>query len=109
MSKPLPFIVVQKARDLISDEKHWCQGAFARNKVGFSVSIHNRLASSYCAMGALMFAAAELCRSINDAADLAREVSNTVSPDRSLIFINDHVGHTAVLSLFDDAIAALQA
>ena len=109
MSKPMPLIIIQRARDLISDEKCWCRGSYARNKIGFAISVHNRSARSFCAMGALMLAAAEICNSTSDAADLAHNVSTTMCPDRSIVFINDHVGHAAVLALFDQAIGALQA
>ena len=109
MSKPVPLLIIQRARDLISDKEHWCLGCYARGKGGFPVHFANRDASRYCAMGALLLAASEACSDAAEANDLAHAIAKTVSPTGSLVFINDHRGHAAVLSLFDAAITALEA
>jgi hypothetical protein len=109
MSKPVPVIIIQRERDLISDEQHWCRGSYARGKGGFSVAVNDPKARRYCAMGALLLAASEVCGDQATASQLAYGIAETISPTGSLVFINDHRGHAAVLSLFDAAIAACQA
>ncbi len=109
MSKLVPLIVIQRARDLISDEQNWCYGTHARGRGGFPVSVKHPDARRFCAMGALLRAASEVCSTAKDADNLAKDIANMISPSGSLVFINDHRGHAAVLSLFDQAIATLQA
>ncbi len=109
MSKPVPLIIIQRARDLISDQQRWCRGSFARGKAGASVPVNDPEARRFCAMGALMLAANEICNDPTDACNLAHEIAKTISPTGSLVFVNDHYGHAAVISLFDKAIEALQA
>ena len=36
MSKTLKLQVIEKARDLIEDERRWCRGELARDKNGLS-------------------------------------------------------------------------
>jgi hypothetical protein len=109
MSKPVPLIVIQRAREIISDEQHWCQGTYALSNGDFPISANNPSARRYCAMGALRVAAAEVCSDAMAANSLARDIAMTVSPAASLTFVNDYSGHAAVLSLFDEAIRRLQA
>ena len=109
MSKPVPLIIIERARDLISDEQQWCYGTHARGRGGFPVSVKHPDARRFCAMGALLLAASEVCSTAEDADNLAKDIAKMISPTGSLVFINDHRGHGAVLALFDQAIAALQA
>ncbi len=108
MSKPVPLLIVQRAREIISDEQHWCRGCYARGKAGTVVAVDDPDARRYCAMGALIVAAWELCNDNAAATNLAHDMAKIVSPTGSLVFVNDHFGHSAVLSLFDVAIARLQ-
>ena len=109
MSKPVPLLIIQRAREIISDERRWCRGSYARGKAGISVAVNDPDARRYCAMGALIVAASELCSDDAAASSLARDIAKIVSPTGSLVFVNDHYGHSAVLSLFDVATAVLQA
>ncbi len=61
MSKPIPLLIIQRAREVISDDQRWCRGSYARGKAGASVSVHHPDARRFCAMGALLLAASELC------------------------------------------------
>jgi hypothetical protein len=45
----------------------------------------------------------------SQASSLAQDIAKIVSPTGSLVFVNDHYGHSAVLSQFDVAIAVLKA
>ena len=106
MSKPIPLLIIQRAREIIDDQR-WCRGSYARGKAGASVSVHHPDARRFCAMGALLLAASELCGTDTSAAsNLAHETAKLLSPTGSLVFINDFSGHAAVLSLFDAAIAS---
>ncbi len=109
MSKPVPLLIIQRAREIISDEQHWCRGSYARGKAGISVAVNDPDARRYCAMGALLLAASELCSDDTTASTLAHDIAKIVSPTGSLVFVNDHYGHSAVLSLLDVAVAVLQA
>jgi hypothetical protein len=104
MSRPISLLIMQRAREIISDDQRWCRGSYARGKAGASISVHHPEARRFCAMGALLLAASELCSDDADAGNLAHEVANLLSPTGSLVFINDYSGHAAVLSLFDTAI-----
>jgi len=107
MSKPIPLLIIQRAREIISDDQRWCRGSYARGKAGASVSVDHPDARRFCAMGALLLAASELCgRDTTAASNLAHETAKLLSPTGSLVFINDYSGHAAVLSLFDEAIAS---
>ncbi len=90
-------------------DRHWCYGTHARGGGGFPVSVKHPDARRFCAMGALLLAASEVCSTAEDADNLAKDIAKMISPTGSLVFINDHRGHRAVLALFDQAIAALQA
>ncbi len=107
MSKPVPLLIIQRAREIINDEQHWCRGSYARGKAGISVAVNDPDARRYCAMGALLVAASELCSDDLTASNLAHDIAKIISPTGSLVFVNDHYGHSAVLSLFDVAIATL--
>lgn len=109
MSKPIPLLIIQRARDLINDEQRWCRGSLARGKAGASVQVHDSGARRFCAMGALMLAASELCSDESEAGNLAYAIGKIISPTGSLVFVNDYQGHAAVLALFDTAIAAYAA
>jgi hypothetical protein len=109
MSKPVPLLIIQRAREIISDEQHWCRGSYARGKAGISVAVNDPDAHRYCAMGALLLAASELSSDETIASSLAHDIAKIVSPTGSLVFVNDHYGHSAVLSLFDVAMAVVQA
>jgi hypothetical protein len=106
MSKPIPLLLIQRGREIISDEQHWCRGSYARGRAGASVSVHDADARRFCAMGALLLAASEFCKHETDASNLAHETAKLLSPTGSLVFINDYSGHAAVLSLFDQAITS---
>ena len=107
MSKPIPAIVIQRAREIISDEQHWCRGSYARGRAGAPVSINHPDARRYCAMGALMLAAQEMSSDFATAEELVYRAAQIISPTGSLVVTNDYEGHVAVLALFDAALGTL--
>jgi len=52
--------VLVRARQLLADERCWCQGAFARTWLNLPVPSRFALARRYCALGAIMRAGREL-------------------------------------------------
>jgi hypothetical protein len=60
MSKSLKRQIIEKARALIKDEKHWCRGELARDADGLSVDATSSSAIRRCALGALVSAAYQL-------------------------------------------------
>ena len=88
--------VLIKARKMIKNPQNWCQGAF-----------HNVTArrNSYCAMGAVSFAAIALkCKPYGAFPVLAAALPDGGNA-RDLVHYNDTHAHAEVLALFDAAIA----
>lgn len=102
MLAPNPTVsLLTAARNLISDPNHWCQGAYARTVYGNPVGPAESSAVTWCAFGALNYLAAD-----EDGIALQKaEVALTVACDGNAVFINDLVGHEAILAKFDEAIA----
>lgn len=94
-------LLVQKARDLIADPKHWDQGNYAyRTKEGYV----------FCAVGALNRARSteRKPREPDDWDGLSTIARAMGFPDtESLIEFNDTHSHAEVLARFDRAIAKL--
>ena len=62
MSKSLKVQIVEKARALIEDERHWCRGELARDVDALSVRPTDSRAEKRCALGALIAAAYEITK-----------------------------------------------
>lgn len=108
MSKPIKVQVIERARALIADERHWCTGDLARDSMGYTVSPTDRAAEQRCALGALVAAAYEVTGNPRQAYDLAMTAMRPFVGATQLAYINDAEGHRAALMLFDIAIAATQ-
>ena len=61
MAKSLHYQIALRARALIADPKHWTQFALARYRNGHEVEPESPRAYRFCAVGAIMRAAHELC------------------------------------------------
>lgn len=106
MAKPLRVQVLERARSLIEDERHWCPGDLARDAMGFPVSPTDASAEQRCALGALLAAAHAFTGDPELAHRLAATAMRPLVGATSLAHINDAEGHAVVLQLFDLAIAA---
>ena len=97
--------VLNRARALIADERHWCRGAFARSWANIPVRPYSFFARRFCAIGALKRAAGELLLPTQNSY-LALEAQ----AGRRVEGWNDHPRrtHAEVLALFDGAIHALR-
>jgi hypothetical protein len=106
MAKPVRVQVLERARALIADERHWCPGDLARDAMGVPVNPTDRSATQRCALGALVAAAQEFTSDPELAHHLATTAVRPLVGATALAHINDSEGHAAVLDLFDLAIAA---
>ena len=106
MAKPARLLILQRARALIEDERHWCPGDLARDTRGFSVSPTDSNAEQRCAVGAILAAAYQFTGDLDRAKEVAMVAMRPVIGATSLTHVNDAEGHAAILNLFDLAIAA---
>jgi hypothetical protein len=107
MSKPLKVQVVEKARSLIEDEQHWCRGELARDVDANSVCPTDNRAERRCALGALIAAAYQLTNNHREAHEIAIRAVRPLFGTATLVNVNDVRGHTAVLALLDELLAAM--
>ena len=96
MSRPLKIQIVERARELIADEQHWCRRHFGEDAHGFPVSPTSPSAIKWCGLGAVIAAAYQV----------GYQVLRPRYGSATLIHINDVRGHAAVLALFDEVLGA---
>ncbi len=108
MSKPLKRQIVENAKALIQDERHWCRGELARDEDGLSVDATDSSAARRCALGALVSAAYQLTNDHWQAYDLAINALRPTYGSATLVRINDMRGHAAVLALLDEVMATTE-
>jgi hypothetical protein len=107
MSKPLKVQIVERARALIENERHWCRNELAREANGRSMDPTDRSVVRRCGLGALMAAAYEITSDHRRTQDLAINALRPTCGSSTLVNINDMRGHAAVLALFDEVLAAM--
>ena len=107
MSKPLKVQIIEEARALITDERHWCRRQMAFDPDGGAVCATDTRAYKLCAYGALIAAAHHKTNDCDRAHDLTANAVSCFGGSGALIGVNDMKGHTAVLALFDEAIAVM--
>jgi hypothetical protein len=106
MSRPLKVQIVERARELVADEQNWCQRHLALDVNGASVSPTSTAAVKRCGLGAVIAAAYQLTHDYDAAHRLGHEALRPHYSPATLIYLNDIRGHSAVLALFDEVIAA---
>jgi hypothetical protein len=98
--------ILQKARDLISDEKNWTQGDYARiGRRGVLPAADDHLpadADCFCAVGSICRVAGMTIREAE--ASAAWDFLNAEAEFGELHEFNDSHTHAEVLDLFDRAI-----
>ncbi len=107
MAKPLKLQIVERAKELIQNERHWCRGYLALDASGGSADPTDERAVRRCALGALIAAAYQLTKDMVLARQWAEKALLPVCGSTMLIVMNDHRGRTAVLTLFDDLMARM--
>ena len=106
MSKPLKIQIVERARALIADREHWCQRHLAEDVNGVSLSPTSASAMKRCGLGAVIASAYQLTHDFDAAHQLGHEALRPRYGATTVIYLNDTIGHAAVLALFDEVIAA---
>jgi hypothetical protein len=109
MSTTVKKQVLITARALIADPTHWTRSFLACNAAGRPVHWCDPSATAWCAMGAIYRSAYEFVGNKEEATRIGKEVAKGVAPIwicRSLMTMNDVLGHTAILAKFDKALAA---
>ena len=106
MSRPLKLQIVERARALIADEQHWCRRNLANDMNGVPTFPTSARAVKWCGLGALVAAAYQLTNDFDAAHQLSNEVLGAHCRSATLMHVNDIRGHAAVLTLFDEVIAA---
>ncbi len=107
MAKPLKLQIVERAKDLIQDQSHWCRGYLAVDADGNSADPTGSEAVKRCALGTLLAAAYQLTNSQDKSCELATNALRPLCGSNKVVLVNDYRGHAAILALFDDAIAAM--
>ena len=100
--------VLVNARALIADPAHWTRSALARNAAGHPIHWCDTSAAAWCALGAIFRSAYELVGNKEEATRIGKEVAKGIAPiwlGRSLMTMNDVLGHAAILARFDKALA----
>jgi hypothetical protein len=106
LSIPLKIQIVERARALIADREHWCQRHLAEDVNGVSLSPTSAGAMKRCGLGAVIAAAYQLTHDFDAAHQLGHEALRPRYGAATVIYVNDTIGHAAVLALFDEVIAA---
>ena len=106
MAKPLQNQIVERARFLIADERHWCRGQLAEDASGVSVFPTASSAVKRCGLGAVITAAYHLTHDYDIANELAHNALRPQYGITTLVQVNDLRGHSAVLGLLEEVIAA---
>ncbi|UTS52109.1 hypothetical protein [Synechococcus phage BUCT-ZZ01] len=100
------------AKQLIEDEKNWCQGVRAQDAEGWMTEPYESSACRFCAIGAIQ--KVKDCRDnihIYECSEVQLLDSLVVKNDPSfhaIYQINDTRGHKAVIEFFDKAIQQLK-
>jgi hypothetical protein len=105
VSKPLRSQIVERARALIEDQRHWCRGELARDASGRSAGPTDSGATRRCGLGALIAAAYQITNDGSRARDLAINALRPLHGSATLVNVNDVRGHAAVLALLDEVLA----
>ena len=110
MSTTLQKQVLINARALIANRTHWTTGTLACSADVGPVAWHDRLASKWCAQGAIYRAAYDLVGDQQEAMRIGNRLASELCPPSSsalrgyLPTLNDRRGHAAVLAAFDKAL-----
>jgi hypothetical protein len=102
MARPLKVQIIEKAKELIQDERHWCSGYLAVDAFRFSADPTAEEAIKRCALGALIAAAYQFTTDKTWAYQLASNALRPLCGSNTIVLTNDHRGHRAV---FYEAVA----
>lgn len=106
MTDLTPADQLRAAKALIEDPDHWCRRVFARDKVGSEVLPTAASACQFCAAGALDHVTD---RRDNSCAYFFLYRAADDCGNDSVASTNDDGGHSAVMRMYDRAIALAEA
>ena len=101
--------LLRAGRGLVA--KSWTQGTYARAADGASVPVHHEDAACWCAMGAVYEVASGSCAKAANLAisGLADAIPDGFGGDVAIFNDDPATTQTAIVALFDRAIAAAEA
>lgn len=121
ITKRKALSTLRKARSLIADPAHWCQGAYSRNADGtppdFKTALRGHKGqTSYCAVGCIICACEEMNRDDGEYYNLLslivklNDLTSTGAYSNTITRFNDFSErkHLEVLELFDNAIERIE-
>lgn len=103
--------ILQAARKLIEESKHWTQGKMARDAYGNPIDRRSPLAVCFCAWGAVGRVCAGLGYDRKQERDMIMPLMRFFPGDfvlTGLVEFNDTHTHGEVIELFDKTIASLE-
>jgi hypothetical protein len=106
VARALRVQIVERARALIADGEHWCRRNLANDVNGVPIYPTSDRAVKWCGLRAVIAAAYQLAHDLDAAHQLGHEALRPRHGAATLIYVNDTIGHAAVLALFDEVIAA---
>lgn len=96
--------VLRDAKELIRDARHWTNRATARDQIGHIVSPDAPNAVCWCADGAIYRVSGGRWVIYNTAGCALSEATEELFNTDDYFFVNDKLGHNAILRAFDRAI-----
>lgn len=106
-----PLEILTQARALISDENHWCQGSYAKNRWWREVDVKDDKAVRFCSFGA-MYRVTDMREwgigNADRAETFLRRAAERLSDGYSPIYVNDYRDHVTVMQMYDMAIEMAQ-
>lgn len=103
--------ILLAAKGLIAKPENWTTGRFAANVADYTVLETDPSACKFCARGAINHVVGGWDSNEGViAADALYRAANTIAPEppedgHPIFYINDQLGHEAVMKMFDAAIA----
>lgn len=107
----LPSEILTKAKELIADPANWCQEGYSKDEIGRVTATY--LGCQWCAMGAL-WRICDITKTDRfhdhnkDGTIYLRKAAAEQATSHGIgdiAHINDHLGHAAVMVMYDRAIA----
>lgn len=98
-----PAQILREARALIEAPERWTTGALARHVNDNPIGPREANAACWCALGAVQRFTAD---GSDEQVEAVAYLQCAAAADGDwIVYINDHVGHDAVLRMYDRAIA----
>lgn len=100
--------LLRSAKRKISDPKRWTKRSYAKSANGRSVNYHSHKAVRWCALGAVYCVGHRTKGPVQHAEQILHRVAATKFASGA-VTVNDQLGHSSVMELYNLAIARAQA